>query len=41
VQLEPSGAADEAAAANAESAAAVKAGQENWAAAPSKLNSAA
>jgi len=41
VQLEPSGAADEAAAMTANSAAADKADQKNWAAAPSKLNSAA
>jgi hypothetical protein len=41
VQLEPSGAADEAAATTDDAAAGAKAGQENWAVAPSKLNTAA
>jgi hypothetical protein len=41
VQLEPSGAADEAAAATADGAVGAKAGQENWAVAPSKVNTAA
>jgi hypothetical protein len=41
VQLEPSGAADETAAAGAEAAVGAKAGQENWAVAPSKANTAA
>jgi hypothetical protein len=40
VQLEPSGAADEAAATD-DATAGAKAGQESWAVAPSKLNTAA
>jgi hypothetical protein len=41
VQLEPSGAADEAASATADGAMGAKAGQENWAVSPSKVNTAA